>query len=809
MYHIHNETFAVDVDRQGIVNHVSLRRDPHRMNWFIEPAYLDEVGYPDHDKLMGNFKMVVNGKSYSSADADLSIKHETQCIQVGYRFTSFTVTYIYSTSKEGQFQWTMECRNHSRDRLQIDQFQAWFSAAYVMFRDLNVRRNMSESCAIFPSISPDYTRMAAVRRDHRGMHLGIFNTKGRTQSIGTFCRYENKFLEQVSPSLDGMLHHCLVLADGTENPGRNPLTDWMYKPLKGAVMLDPEEATCWEYVMVPYQDEAEYMEKANMLQFPWIEYTPVLVAGGQFQAAIKLPEGRTIKSVQLHYTDPLSVISDEVTDQLRSLSAADYQLRLLLDRPGEHQLTVMLDDGSVDMVIFSVLERVRDMIEARVQYLCDHSFEEDEHASHPFAFKPVSNQGESLGKLALILEKNRIGPFDADQVWKVEQCAVYDVKNRWFEEGDFHKPKKLYGSFYRIFDFDYIGYVFYLLSRFDSAQLKLHSPETYLAWAAEMMLLRFDETRHEDERERRETKLTGVFTLYIQDLLNDLKGSGLKELGQNVVEQYERFGKMLAAGSEQYLGAITEHYYDNAGFGPACEALCLMGRRDEAEKYGELILANIGFSNDYRAQNPDRWWEALAYMTHSLWGGLVAGACLTAYEHFKSPDYIQAAYRSMMAIFSCYDWHIRSTEKVLERGEAASTFCVASPNLNKPELSHNRFGQSVFQDDIELLADNATGDDWDMGAELAAYLHGFGTKTFLYEKNGQLCCANGFIEELNGRTVVTSYAAYPRAYYYFDRNHSLIAADGEMIRSIIVTENGLQPLVRESTKRGDKCDAKN
>ena len=37
---------------------------------------------------------------------------------------------------------------------------------------------------------------------------------------------------------------------------------------------------------------------------------------------------------------------------------------------------------------------------------------------------------------------------------------------KWFEDGDFRKPHKLYVDFYRCMDFEYIGHLFYLLSEF-------------------------------------------------------------------------------------------------------------------------------------------------------------------------------------------------------------------------------------------------------------------------------------------------------------------------------------------------------
>ena len=46
--------------------------------------------------------------------------------------------------------------------------------------------------------------------------------------------------------------------------------------------------------------------------------------------------------------------------------------------------------------------------------------------------KPISNQGESLGKANLVLQKNLLGKLDASQVQKVEKCAVNYVRPKWF-----------------------------------------------------------------------------------------------------------------------------------------------------------------------------------------------------------------------------------------------------------------------------------------------------------------------------------------------------------------------------------------
>lgn len=280
-----------------------------------------------------------------------------------------------------------------------------------------------------------------------------------------------------------------------------------------------------------------------------------------------------------------------------------------------------------------------------------------------------------------------------------------------------------------------------------------------------------------------------MFILYIADLLEDLKDKGFQGWHDRLHTLWQRFVKGLAQGSQGYQGAVTEHFYDNAGFGPTCEALCLAGLTEEAKPYGELIVANIGFSNDYRANAPDRWWEALSYMTHSLWGGLVAGAARASYEALGDARLLEAGYRATMAVFNCYDWHVRSTARRLQPGEAASTYSIAAPNLNMPELSRNRFGQSVFKksDDplFSSLFASIEGDDWDMGEELVAYLLGFGTTAYLYTNNsGELRCVNGYLERMDKGWMVTSYAAYPSRYIMVEKGLSFTAGQGELITSV-------------------------
>ncbi|MGG6312112.1 hypothetical protein [Paenibacillus macerans] len=800
MHRIQNEAFSLAVDDCGRLIELYQKQDKQQMNWMIEPGYLDECGYPDHDKLTGCFAVIVEGRKYTQHESRIAVRRRTAgTVEATYSFPCFTIVMSYSVHEAASFNWTIAILNEGEKTLRLDGLNVWLSLAYVMFRDPNVQRNMSQSCALFPSLSTDFTRLAAVRRNDRGPHLGIFNTKGRTLSLGSYCRFENRFLEQVSPSLDGLIFHTLVLVGTQESSGIGQAGGgWIYPKPRAPLALPPGESQSWSYSFLPVNDRRDFGPHGVALGFPAVEYTPVLVKNGLFAADLVLPTGQRIESAVLERaerekSDPrtgrYSLVRQDVTAKLQPVAAQKYRLERRLADPGEYKLVLRLGDGREDFVVFSVLEPIKEIIEARVKYLCEHSFDEDARSEHPYAFRPVSNQGESLGKLSMILMKNRLGDPAADEIAKAESSAVRYVLPRWFHEGNFARPRKLYGTFYRIFDLDYIAHIFFLLSRMDERYLRLHSPKTYLRWSAEILTVRFDQRQHRDQREQRETGLAGAFTHYLPELLAALREDPSAEsaaLYERLSFLYRQFGVELKRNSEKYTGAITEHYFDNAGFGPSCEALCLMGHTAEARKYGELLLANIGFSNDYRAQNPDRWWEGLAYMIHSLWGGLAANACLTAYEHFGELDYLRAAYRSIMPVFYCYDWNACSSERLLDKGEAASTYCVPDPNLNMPALSRNRFGQSVFRETVELLAGNATGDDWDMGEEVAAYLSGFGTKTFLYLQDGGIKCINGWTEPVDDGVLVTSYAAYPKEFYFYDKSRKLIADEGEILPQVFV-----------------------
>ena len=265
--------------------------------------------------------------------------------------------------------------------------------------------------------------------------------------------------------------------------------------------------------------------------------------------------------------------------------------------------------------------------------------------------------------------------------------------------------------------------------------------------------------------------MLGQYFLFIEDLLKDLKKNGLNEKFEEISKSWKSATNRIASDSSNLSAAMTEHFYDNAGFGPAAGALALSNHQEAAHIYGELLKANIGFSNDFRAQSPDRWWEALSYMVHSLWGGVTSAAALITGRALGDPELVKAGYRGTVAVLYMYDSNANTTNRILEPGDAASTYSIAGPNLNRPDLSRDRFGQSVFASDggifTRLFPDGYTGeDDWDMGEELVAYLNGFGQETFIYTaENGSIQVINGAISENNGDTMnINSHAPYPSRY---------------------------------------------
>lgn len=765
---IDNQKFSMSVDPAGHVSELLIKHDPYKMNWVMDAAYLREAGYQDEDKLFGEFELIADGERISSKECSPEVKEEKEKVEIIYDFTVVKVIFVYDMeSRKGELDWKITLVNKTDRKLEITEFGIWISYAYVMFRDKNVLRNIHNSAAVFPSISKNYTKLGIVRRDGEGESLGMYQVKGDTVSVGTYCDYENLFFENVSPSLDGLLFHKLYLAGGYEETFENH--DWIYSK-EGFKVAGHAEKT-WEYVISVYTDQEEFYKKGLEFGHPKIEYAPLNIIGEDVSGSLELPEGLKLVSAQVLYKENQTVKKKPVVVKAEKGSRR-YRFVFRPETMGEHKVEFLFDDATEDFVVLNVMDNIEKVIEERVAYICDTLYTGAD-GNPAYAFRPISNQGESLGKANLVLEKNLLGKLETDQVRKVEKCAVEYVRKKWFTGGDFKKPVKLYGSFYRCMDFEYIGHLFYLLSEFDDSVLELHDSDTYLRWAAEVFDLRVNPDLHEDERGKEEAQMLGVYFLYFGDLMKKLKEKGLQEEYERIQKLWRKVIDRVDREAVDYKAAITEHFYDNAGFGPTAGALAESGKAVSAKRYGSLLLANIGYSNDFRAQNPDRWWEALTYMIHSLWGGVTAAAAYKVFWCLKDIRYLEASYRATAGILYCYDTHSTATTP-LEKGMAASTYAVAGPHLNRPDLSRDRFGQSTFYRDggifARLFENDSQTPDWDMGEELVAYLENFGDKTFIIKTEDGIDVINGCFEENDTEYKVTSFAPYIRKYYYISGN---------------------------------------
>lgn len=765
-----NRTFDLNISKDGYLSELYIVDDEHRMNWVINEEYLERLGYSGVEKLFGHFDISIGQKSYRSAALKPKIISDKKKLRLVYDFEKIQVVLCYDLSEEEQLNWTIELTNQTEETLTINDFGIWISLAYVMFRDKNVLQNIHNSAAVFSSISTNYTKINAVRRDNQGSNLGIYQTDGTSLSVGTYCEYENLFFENVSPSLDGLLFHKLILAGGYPEEFEN--RDWIYS--KEALVLPANSTKNWCYVMKPNYCQEDFYQQAQELGHPKIAFEPLNILGEKSHVNVQLPASKQLEEVLVVHKDrELEVI--DLTESVEQLGDS-ILLSFVPHSLGEHKVMIRFTDGSEDFIVLNVMENLAKVIEERAEYICSKLYNGAD-GSTPYAFEPVSNQGESLGKLSLVLKKNLLGPLVKSQVQKVEESAVKYVREKWFINGDFRQPRKLYGDFYRPMDFEYIGHLFFLLSEFSEEVLTLNTSTTYLKWAADVFNLRVNPSLHEDVRGQEEAKMLGVYFLYIQDLLDKLEKSELQDTYQTIKCLWEQVTERVNAESDTYASAITEHFFDNAGFGPTAGALSEMEMFDGADRYGQLLLANIGYSNDFRGQNPDRWWEALTYMIHSLWAGVTAAAAYKAFAFLQDPAYLEASYRATAGILYCYDTH-STTTLPLERGMAASTYAVAGPHLNRLDLSRERFGQATFFKDggifARLFENDTQTPDWDMGEELVAYLDSFGQKTFILKEDNRYRVINGSLAESEDQIFVTSYAPYCREFIVIEDGQQTI-----------------------------------
>lgn len=767
-----NDTFSIKLHPTGYLESLELVHDPYHMNWVISNQYLQKVKYFSKDKLFGKFYFVIENRKFSSENVEPTVEKINNCIYVTYKFDLVEVIQKFDLSENDRLKWSITMNNMKNVAFKIQQFNIWSAFSDVMFRDKHVSKNVFHSAAVFPSISRDFSKFAIMRRTDEEKSIGMYQIEGETQNIGSYCDFSNKFLEAQSPSLDGVLFYQLVLA----NQVREISEDWVY-PTK-EVVLSGSGTTTWTYVMCEVSNQQDFYEKGTSVGHPWFEYNPVAISGKVYQV--------NVNAGQIKSGIAYSKINDTIVEQKLKIES-NNRIIGKFETLGEHVIEITLASDKKDKIVINVIKNLQEVINQRVQYLCKTSYQEKD-SKHPFAFQPVSNQGESLGKLSLVLKKNLIGELDILEIKKVEKNLNEYVLNKWFINGDFHKPRKLYGSFYRVMDFEYLGHVLFLLSEFSSKDLTYHSAETYLNWAAEVVELRINPDWHEDLREKEESQMLGVFFLYINELINKLKIVDINK-SINIEKLWENNLNKIIKEQNNYTAAITEHYYDNAGFAPAAAAIASSQFANQSTCYNHLLLANIGFSNDFRMQNPDRWWETLSYMIHALWGGISAAAAYDIFLSTVETEFLEASYRAFMAVFYCYDYHATAVQTIV-KGEAISTFSCVKPNMNREDLSHKRFGQEAFSTDGGLFSAIFSDkieqtSDWDMGEELVAYLDRFGESAYYYkEKNGKLKFINCHLETRNNQPVIVNDAPFPR-YIYFIINKKRVIIEGDGITGVL------------------------
>ncbi|OMD14387.1 hypothetical protein BSO21_27745, partial [Paenibacillus odorifer] len=151
-----NENFRMELSDRGALQSLILQGDPSEMNWVVDPSYLKEAGYADTDKLFGEWTIELDGNIIKSTDLLPKITPEGKNrVFVDFEGAPIAIRLTYSLEDE-RLRWTIEAMNRSTQSVRINGLHVWFSLAYVMYRDENVQRNMSQSCAVFPHLGGDF-----------------------------------------------------------------------------------------------------------------------------------------------------------------------------------------------------------------------------------------------------------------------------------------------------------------------------------------------------------------------------------------------------------------------------------------------------------------------------------------------------------------------------------------------------------------------------------------------------------------------------------------------------------------------------
>lgn len=780
--HIHNESLSMAVDTDhGIVTQLVFSTDPDRMNWLISPDTLYRYDYSGSDNcLLGKSVLHTSSNFDTGTLRPTSYIADETSVTFEYKLVELTVQHTFAL-EGSSLCWRIGVTNHTNHDVEIDTLYHWMPIAYIMHE--NIDENYGNSCAMVPSIGGDHSCVICKKRSGEGPNLLIVNPGNGMKSVGSLCKYKNLFFEKSAPSLSGLVLYCTVNTYPKSSIENNACVDWMYQDMYQGIILQSGECfqDAYQFLACPNGREDEFLAKVGVAR---VDYPPVVLCGNTAQIDIDYSCSATGYCVftanQYGETQELNIVLDA--------AGASCFLAGPFLTPGERKLQIHFLDGTSTFVVFTVYESMSMMTEAFCQDIFAHRFIDNPDSGEYCGYQSISRQGESCAKGALLLLKNLITPPVAAEIRQAERNGALYLRTRWLDE-DFIAKKQYPGGFARIIDMDYLIMEFYLLSLFDDSLLTLHNADTYLLWAYHTAAYRMEVTPDKLPREAVEVELASMISWLQIEMIDRLRQKGYQKQSDHLEQLWQKQLGILKNRIQDRSFVETEHYFDNAGISVTAETLLNSGEISAGLEAAKLLLPNVAQSNDYRNFAPDRWWEALACMYHNLWAVFSAKAMLTAYEKSHDNRFLFSAYRSMMPMFFNYDWNAFSAQKLLDKGEGVSAYCITNPNLNLAYASRNRFGQSVFQDDFFADMDIA-GDDWDLGADMIVYLFTFGQKAYVTMQNGKPICVNGELEGSLDYMRVTSFAAYSGQYYIEPFDITIIRGNSSFVIKTVTILNG-------------------
>lgn len=776
-----NKISAVFDLERGLVTSLKFTDEPVSRNWLISPEQLDRFGFADaQDSLLGKSTVrLADGPEYNTGSLNPDAVFRDS-VSLCFRYDLGTIELTHRFTLVGDFfEWNICVVNHGSQSVTLDRLAHWLPVSYIMFDTID--ENLYDSCSCVPSVAGDYSHIICRRRNGQGNSMVILNTGKGMRSVGSSCRYHNRFFEKSAPSLNGLILFQAVNAWSDEQIEAVPRIDWPYRCMYDRISLAPGHifSDAYRFAVCPAGAEADTLQQAG---FACVNYPSAVLTGHDVH--VKIRTSSPVEAIRIYHADRNGSSLESCLKPEHLAGHADMWSLGSFSYPGERKAVIEFADHTSTFIFFPVYESLKKLIDTFCLGIFEKRFIDEPGSTDRYGYASISRQGESCAKGSLLLIHNLIQPARMDVVQQVEQNTVYYLRQRWLDD-HFHAIRQYPGGFARIIDLDYLILQFFLLSKFDDSMLSIHSAQTYLKWAYLTSCERLQETAGKLERENVETRLASMISWIMVEMIQVLDQIGWTDASNHLNNLWNRHIDIQVSKVDDGTFIETEHYFDNAGISVTAETLLNAGKISEGLKAASLLLPNVAPSNDYRNFAPDRWWEAQAIMYHNLWAVMPAKAMLTAYDATGDVRYLDASYCAMMPMFYNYNWQAVSTLNILEPGDGCSSYCLTSPNLNLAKASRNRFGQSVFQDDF-FTDLNIAGDDWDLGMDMIAYLLTFGQRTDLVPDDQGVRCINGTVNVIGSTMMIDSFAAYPAEYNLAALNVKIRRGNNSFIISKLV-----------------------